>query len=64
MIVVKAIRLDKEEKQAIEKVMEMFDKLDSAERDILDEYLYDKNAPIVSEIEDSLQCLLNLNKGE
>ena len=59
MIVVKAIRLDKEEKQAIEKVMEMFDKLDSAERDILDEYLYDKNAPIVSEIEDSLNvCLI------
>ena len=64
MIVVKAIRLEKEEKQAIEKVMEMFDKLDSAERDILDEYLYDKNAPIVSEIKDNLQCLLNLNKGE
>lgn len=64
MVVIKAIRFKEEEKQALSKVIDMLHNLTDGEMEVLDEYLYDNNLPILNEMEDGLKKLLELEMEE
>ena len=64
MKVIKAIRFDKEEKQAVSKVIEMLNSVTDGEMEVLDEYLYDNNLPILDEMRDGLRKLFELEMEE
>lgn len=65
MIVVKAIRFDKEEKQAVEKVAKMIYELQDEELALLDAQLHEEGNPCyLDDIRHAMQILLSLHKED
>jgi hypothetical protein len=65
VIVVKAIRFDKEEEQAIEKVIDMIYQLEDSELALIDGYLLAQGEPAyLDDIRTGLKTLLQLSKKD
>jgi len=65
MVVVKAIKFEKEEKQAVEKVAKMIYELQDEELALLDAHLYDEGNPCcLDDIRHAMQILLSLHKED
>lgn len=65
MVVVKAVKFDKEEEQALEKVIDMIHQLEDGELALLDEYLHSEGEPCyLDDIRSALRTLLQLNKKD
>lgn len=65
MTVVKAVKFDKEEEQAIEKVIDMIYQLNDSEISLLDSYLLSEGEPAyLDDIRTGLKALLRLSKKD
>ena len=65
MLVVKAVKFEKEEEQAIGKVIDMIQHLEDGELALLDEYLHSEGNPCyLDDIRSALKTLLQLNKKD
>ena len=62
MKIISAIKMTKEEKDAMEKVIKMLDSVSDAEENLLDEHFWDNDSPNVQDVKSSLRVLLSLNK--
>jgi hypothetical protein len=62
MKLVSAIKMTKEEKDAVEKVVKMLDCVSEAEENLLDEHFWDNDSPNVQDVKSSLRLLLSLNR--
>lgn len=62
MKIISAIKMTKEEKDAVEKVIKMLDSVSDAEENLLDEHFWDNDSPNVQDIKSGLRVLLSLNK--
>ena len=65
MVVIKAVKFDKEEEQAIEKVIDMIYYLKDEEIALIDDYLHSEDEPAyLDDIRTALKTLLQLNKKD
>lgn len=65
MVVVKAVKFDKEEEQAIEKIIDMIYHLEDSELALIDDYLHSEGEPCyLDDIRTALKTLLQLNKKD
>jgi hypothetical protein len=62
MKLISAIKMTKEEKDAVEKVIKMLDSVSDAEENLLDEHFWDNVSPNVQDVKSSLKVLLSLNR--
>ena len=62
MKIVSAIKMTKEEKDAVEKVVKMLNCISEAEESVLNEHLWQNDSPSVQNVKLSLKILLSLNK--
>lgn len=65
MVVVKAVKFDKEEEQALEKIIDMIYQLDDGELALIDSYLLAEGEPAyIDDIRTGLKALLRLSKKD